>query len=62
VKLHVASANIVSSNCIGCMACVEACPRKGTLEMQLKPAWIDCIQRVFRKSSTSEMPAIQSGR
>jgi polyferredoxin len=62
VKLHVASANIVSSNCIGCMACVEACPRKGTLEMQLKPAWIDGIQRVFRKSSTSEMPAIQSGR
>ena len=41
VKLNVANAAIVSSNCIGCLACVESCPRHGTLEMKLAPAWVD---------------------
>lgn len=32
--------NRVSVNCIGCLECVEACPRKGALEVQLAPAWL----------------------
>lgn len=40
VKLNVATAATVSSNCIGCLACVQACPRHNTLEVQLAPAWL----------------------
>lgn len=40
VKLNVASANTVSSDCIGCLACVDACPRHGALEVKLAPAWL----------------------
>lgn len=40
VKLNVATAQTVSSNCIGCLACVEACPRHGALEVQLSPTWL----------------------
>ncbi len=47
VKLNVATASIVSSDCIGCLACVESCPRHGTLEMKLAPAWVDGLRRVF---------------
>ena len=40
VKLNVATARTVSSDCIGCLACVQACPRRRTLEVQLAPAWL----------------------
>lgn len=40
VKLDVAAAKTVSSNCIGCLACVQACPRHNTLTVQLAPAWL----------------------
>lgn len=40
VKLDVAAADTVSSNCIGCLACVQACPRHNTLTVQLAPAWL----------------------
>lgn len=40
VKLPVATANAISSDCIGCLACVESCPRPGVLEVQLAPAWL----------------------
>ena len=43
VKLPVATVNTVSSDCIGCLNCVEACPRHGALEVQLKPVWLDPI-------------------
>ena len=43
VKLPVATVNTVSSDCIGCLNCVEACPRHGALEVQLKPVWLDLI-------------------
>lgn len=43
VKLPVATVNTVSSDCIGCLNCVEACPKPGVLEVQLKPAWLDPI-------------------
>jgi polyferredoxin len=37
VKLPVANADTISSNRIGCMACVDACPRHGALEVRLAP-------------------------
>lgn len=43
VKLPVATVNTVSSECIGCLNCVEACPKPGVLEVQLKPVWLDPI-------------------
>lgn len=30
----------VSVNCIGCLECVEVCPRKGALEVQFAPIWL----------------------
>ena len=38
----------ISSDCIGCLACVEACPRHGALEVQLRPAWWDVLAGWFR--------------
>jgi polyferredoxin len=39
VKIDVARAeNAVSANCIGCLACVETCPRHGALSVALGPA------------------------
>ena len=35
----------VSVNCIGCLECVEACPRKGALELQLAPVWLPLPRR-----------------
>ncbi len=46
MKLDVADAKIVSSNCIGCLACVDTCPRPGALEVKLAPAWIDGIRKL----------------
>jgi len=46
VGIDVAAANpAVSTNCIGCLECVQTCPRGGTLEVQLAPAWLDPFQR-----------------
>lgn len=56
VKLHVASANVVSSNCIGCMACVDACPRHGSLELKLHPTWIDPILKIFKRPAKNQLP------
>ncbi len=53
VKLPVATANTISSNCIGCLACVDACPRPGALEVKLAPVWLDGIRARFaRKENT----------
>jgi len=47
----------VSTNCIGCLACVEACPRHATLEVQIAPSWWDgvraLINRVRRPAAVS---------
>ncbi len=41
VGIDVANADpIVSTNCIGCLACVQSCPRGGALEVQLAPSWL----------------------
>jgi ferredoxin len=50
MKLDPAKATIVSSNCIGCLACVDACPRPGALEVKLAPAWIDGLRKIARRS------------
>lgn len=50
VKLPVATANTISPNCIGCLACVEACPRHGTLEVQVAPTWFDGVRRLFNRN------------
>ncbi len=58
VKLHVASANVISSNCIGCMACVESCPRHGSLEMKLSPTWLDPIRKLLKRSPRALPPTV----
>ncbi len=45
VKLPVATASTISADCIGCLACVESCPRPGVLEVQLAPAWLAPFQK-----------------
>lgn len=59
VGLHVADANpLVSTNCIGCLACVEACPRHGTLEVQFTPViWVKQLRRRFGRLRHASTPA-----
>jgi NapH/MauN family ferredoxin-type protein len=45
VKLPVATANTMSSNCIGCLECVAACPRHDTLDVRLAPVWLDPLKK-----------------
>ena len=49
VKLPVATARTISSDCIGCLACVQACPRPNTLEVRLQPAWLDGLAAGLRR-------------
>lgn len=44
VKLPVARADTIGSDCIGCLACVDACPRHGALEVKLAPTWLDWLK------------------
>ena len=50
VKLPVATANTISSDCIGCLACVSACPRHGALEVQIAPTWFDGIRTWLKRT------------
>ncbi|CAG0935051.1 Putative electron transport protein YccM [Thermoflexales bacterium] len=45
VKLPIATADTLSSNCIGCLECVAACPRHDTLEVRLAPVWLDPLKK-----------------
>jgi NapH/MauN family ferredoxin-type protein len=45
VKLPVATANTMSSDCIGCLECVAACPRHDTLDVRLAPVWLDPLKK-----------------
>lgn len=56
VKLKVASATLISGNCIGCMACVQSCPRSGALEMKLSPAWLDALRRALKRAPRALPP------
>lgn len=49
VKLPVATAAQISSDCIGCLACVDACPRWRALEVQLRPAWLEWARGVAQR-------------
>ncbi len=51
VKLPVATADTISSNCIGCLACVQACPRPGALELKVAPTWLDGIRKLLPKKA-----------
>ncbi len=51
VKLPVATADTMSSDCIGCLACVQACPRTGALELKLAPTWLDLFHKPFAKKT-----------
>ncbi|MBI5960456.1 MAG: 4Fe-4S binding protein [Chloroflexi bacterium] len=45
VKLPVDTAKTISSDCIGCLECVDTCPRPGALEVKLAPVWLDRIRK-----------------
>ena len=47
VRLNVAESRAVSSNCIGCLACVESCPRPGALSVSLAPTWASNLRAVL---------------
>ena len=54
VKLPVATATTISSDCIGCLACVEACPRHGALQVQLAPTWLNGIRGLLKRNRLAE--------
>ena len=54
VKLPVATANTISSDCIGCLACVSACPRPGALQVQIAPTWLDGIRALLKRNRANQ--------
>jgi polyferredoxin len=55
VGIDVAQANpTVDTNCIGCLACVDACPRLATLEVKLAPTWADGLRSLGTSIRTSK--------
>ena len=54
VKLPVATANTISSDCFGCLACVSACPRHGALEVQIAPTWLDGIRALMNRQRAAQ--------
>ena len=52
--IKVASANpAVSADCIGCLKCVDACPKHGVLSVQLAPTWLDPVKRRMNRNTTA---------
>jgi polyferredoxin len=46
------AAPLVSTNCIGCLECVEVCPRHGSLEVTLMPQyWLDSLRSISGRSA-----------
>jgi polyferredoxin len=46
VGINVAEASpAVSTDCVGCLNCMDACPKQGTLTVQLAPVWLDPFRR-----------------
>jgi Pyruvate/2-oxoacid:ferredoxin oxidoreductase delta subunit len=57
VGIAVAKAkNRVNTNCIGCLACVETCPRHATLEVQLAPSWWDGLRSLRNRFRQPPQP------
>jgi polyferredoxin len=55
VGIAVEKANpLVSANCIGCLACVEACPRHSTLEVAFMPKyWFDAVRGLAGRTAAT---------
>jgi len=62
VKLPVATATTISSNCIGCLACVDACPRHGALELRLAPTWFDGIRARLSRKAVKQSSEVSHAR
>jgi NapH/MauN family ferredoxin-type protein len=54
VKLPVSPSTVISSNCIGCMACVDTCPRPNALSLKLAPVWLDVARAIRGHLSRSK--------
>lgn len=53
--IAVAKANpTVNTNCIGCLACVDSCPRRATLEVKLAPTWFGGLRSPVKSTSESQ--------
>ena len=39
----------VSPDCIGCLECVETCPRAGALQVMLFPVWVERLAKLVRR-------------
>jgi polyferredoxin len=51
VGVPVATADpAVSVNCVGCLACVEVCPKEGALTVQLAPTWLDPLRQRLQRA------------
>ncbi len=63
VGIAVSNANPrVSTDCIGCLECVQSCPRSGALEVQLAPVWVDGVHSVAKRvNQRSHKPTPVSG-
>lgn len=59
MKLNVAAANTISSNCIGCLACVDSCPRPGALEVKLAPVWLDRFRKKSKEAALPVNPIVE---
>lgn len=59
MKLDVATTNVVSSNCIGCLACVDACPRHGALQVKLAPVWLDPFRKKTQPAPSNIIPVAE---
>ncbi len=59
VGIKVAEASpAVNTNCIGCLECVDACPRPGALTVQLHPTWWDGLKKLGRRSAPQPQPVL----
>lgn len=55
IGIAVAQANPrINTNCIGCLECVEACPRHASLQVKLRPSWLDGILALVKRLHTAK--------
>jgi polyferredoxin len=60
VGIKVAEANpAVNTNCIGCLECVDTCPRHGALTVQIGPTWYDAIKKLGKRHTPEPQPVLE---
>ena len=60
VGIKVAEATpAVNTNCIGCLECVDACPRHGALTVQVGPTWYDGIKKLGKRRAPEPQPILE---